>query len=254
MGWGPVAGAKLASRPPLGAGALAAGACAALLVGTAGCSVSESTYEPGWVTTEDAAALTPGDATSSPLGDAAIREGTAIRPLLPGAPGSVSASGSRGDARSPDAGDASAALSGGDGGSEADAECPAGTFQGGCYRVETTPVVWQEASDRCVAWGGQLVVLDTPGEEAFLEAALTAAGVTPELGGGTWLGLLEDPMGTLRWLGGAPVGEDANWGPAQPDDAPGPECVEKRNEPGGGWYDRRCDELLRFACERPLAL
>jgi len=41
------------------------------------------------------------------------------------------------------------------------------------------------------------------------------------------------------------------WAPNQPDDGPGVDCIEKRNDATQRWYDRRCTDGERYVCERP---
>ena len=44
----------------------------------------------------------------------------------------------------------------------------------------------------------------------------------------------------------------AGWAPGQPDDGAGTDCIEKRNDGAGRWYDRHCTDSLRYLCERSL--
>jgi hypothetical protein len=43
-----------------------------------------------------------------------------------------------------------------------------------------------------------------------------------------------------------------NWGSNQPDNGGGVDCIEKRNDGSFSWYDRRCTDSQRYACEREL--
>lgn len=126
--------------------------------------------------------------------------------------------------------------------------CPDGIANGPgttCYFVSTEALAWPAARTACQTWGGDLVIMDAPFEDAFV-ASLTDESV--------WIGgsdIAADNAFTWvdgRALPGAPIG---NWGPAQPDSFPGQDCIEKRQEQFERWYDRPCDAPFRFVCEKP---
>jgi lectin-like protein len=123
-------------------------------------------------------------------------------------------------------------------------DCPDGVIEAGsCYRAVAAPLAWMEARDSCVAWGGDLVSVDTPVEDAFVGGLL---------GVSIWLGASDIAADNVfAWANGRPLGF-ANWGASQPDAYPGPDCVEKREELDEPWYDQPCSSLNAYVCERPL--
>lgn len=150
------------------------------------------------------------------------------------------------DAGHPNFGDA-AASSGADADSSTPdpfAPCPSGLrFENSCYRASLVALSWSDARDDCLAGGGDLVSIDSVGEDAFVAALL---------GTSLWLGATDRALeGTFQWTDGRAV-TFANWGTNQPDSFPGQNCVEKRAEPGAPWYDQSCDNLDFYVCERPL--
>lgn len=124
------------------------------------------------------------------------------------------------------------------------APCPGGLrFGNSCYRPSLVALSWQDARDDCLAGGGDLVAIDSEGENAFV-AGLHATS--------SWLGANDLQLeGTFRWTDGRAL-SFVNWGVNQPDAFPGQNCVEKRAEPGSPWYDQSCANLNFYVCERPL--
>jgi lectin-like protein len=113
-----------------------------------------------------------------------------------------------------------------------------------CYRVVLTGAFWQDARDQCAAWGGALVKVETPAEDAFLDGLVPVS---------FWLGGSDTAFENLFvWTDGSPMAY-GNWGPNQPDRFPGPDCVEKRDPLTNRlWYDQPCNNALAFVCEKPL--
>jgi hypothetical protein len=113
-----------------------------------------------------------------------------------------------------------------------------------CYLLVTEGAFWQDARDACVAWGGALVQVETPEEDAFL------SGLTPL---SLWLGASDLAFDNVFvWTDGGPIFY-GNWGPQQPDRFPGPDCIEKRDSAGRQWFDQPCNNARAFVCERALA-
>jgi hypothetical protein len=105
------------------------------------------------------------------------------------------------------------------------------------------PRSWTGARDFCLASGRRLVQIDSALEDAFV-ASSSAANL--------WIGASDLKLdGDFVWSDGSPIAF-SNWGGAQPDDYPGPDCVEKRQEPGERWYDQPCGDVKLFLCEAPL--
>jgi hypothetical protein len=116
-----------------------------------------------------------------------------------------------------------------------------------CYFVSTEAVAWPEARTACVAWGGDLAVMDAPFEDAFVSTLTTES---------VWIGASDIAFdNAFTWVSGPPVanGFGSNWGPAQPDRFPGQDCIEKRQEQlNERWYDQPCVSPFRFVCEKPV--
>jgi hypothetical protein len=128
--------------------------------------------------------------------------------------------------------------------------CPDGIANGagtGCYFVSTEALAWTAARTACQTWGGDLVIMDTLAEDAFV-ATLTAESV--------WIGGSDiTAENAFIWVDGRPLPDVplGNWGAAQPDSFPGQDCVEKREEPQEPWYDQLCATPFAFVCEKPAA-
>ena len=140
-----------------------------------------------------------------------------------------------GGAEIADAGRPSASLS-------CDGAGELGGADGHCYLLGAEAASWTSASTTCAAWGGTLVQVDTPEEEALVTQNTTAD---------TWIGLNDrDTEGSMSWDGsGEPIAY-AHWATEQPDDFDGSEdCVELLVD-GRGYNDRPCTDLRVYVCER----
>jgi hypothetical protein len=110
-----------------------------------------------------------------------------------------------------------------------------------CYLVSTAAAAWQTARERCSAWDGALIKVETAAEDTFLASLL---------GVSAWLGASDTELeNVFVWTDGTPV-DFGNWGPAQPDRFPGPDCVEKRDTEGRFWFDQPCENQRAFVCEK----
>lgn len=110
-----------------------------------------------------------------------------------------------------------------------------------CYRATDAVAGWFGARAACQAWGGDLVVIDSEAEDAF---------ITERLDVEVWIGAHDrDFEGVFVWADGSPV-LYTNWDVAQPDNFQGQEnCAEKRVT--GFWNDRPCGgEPQEYLCER----
>lgn len=111
-----------------------------------------------------------------------------------------------------------------------------------CYLFASASLSWEAARDACVAWGGRLVEIGSSDEDAFLGSRSSQS---------AWIGLNDRALeGTFVWEGGGGL-ELALWGPNEPNDVAGADCVEKR-VPNGLWYDQPCDRAKAYVCEKPL--
>jgi Lectin C-type domain len=140
--------------------------------------------------------------------------------------------------------------SGADAAVEAGSGEPAPTCNGGslgpdgdtCYFMALTALSWPDARQSCLDAGRSLVKLDSTAEDAFV-GGLSQANL--------WIGASDTLVdGSFVWSDNSPI-VFGNWGPAQPDAYPGPDCVEKRQEAGEPWYDQPCVDAKLYICEAP---
>jgi hypothetical protein len=103
-----------------------------------------------------------------------------------------------------------------------------------------SPRTWLEARDHCLSLGGDLVVIESEEENAFI----TAQDVVDP-----WIGLSDiGTEGSFVWVDGqAP--DYAPWNEGQPDDSGGDEDCGHLYSDFGTWNDNNCASLLQFVCE-----
>lgn len=112
-----------------------------------------------------------------------------------------------------------------------------------CYFVASSPRSWHDARQLCQFAGRTLVKIESAEEDGFV-ASLSAASL--------WIGASDTAVdGHFVWSDGSPI-LFSNWGGSQPDAFPGPDCVEKRQEPGEAWYDQPCGNPRLYVCEQPV--
>jgi hypothetical protein len=115
--------------------------------------------------------------------------------------------------------------------------------QSSCYRVATLRATWQAARAECGAWGGALAKVESPEEDQLL-----AQFVSEDM----WLGASDTLFDNVFvWTDGSPI-VFGNWGPAQPDRFPGPDCIQKRSSEGRQWFDQPCDNQWLYVCEKAI--
>jgi hypothetical protein len=130
--------------------------------------------------------------------------------------------------------------------------CTSLSFGGSCYELFNSPAAWDAAEQQCVTWGGHLASIGSSEENAFLDGWPAQLGLGVADGSGIWVGGTDAQRdGEFLWVDGSPF-SFAGWAAGQPDDGVGADCIEKRNDGAGQWYDRRCSDPLRYVCERPL--
>ena len=103
-----------------------------------------------------------------------------------------------------------------------------------------------DAQGRCTDAGMALVVISSGGENALLQAEITARG-----GGGWYIGLGDGDLGDegdFEWVDGTTPGY-TNWDDDQPDNYWGEDCVEILAS--GRWNDIACWNDRSFICEAP---
>ena len=130
--------------------------------------------------------------------------------------------------------------------------CTSLSFEGSCYELFDSFVPWDAAEQQCVAWGGHLASIGSADENSFVNGWTAELGLTNGDGQGIWVGGTDAQQdGVFRWVDGSTFSL-AGWAPGQPDDGAGTDCIEKRNDGAGRWYDRHCTDSLRYLCERSL--
>jgi hypothetical protein len=130
--------------------------------------------------------------------------------------------------------------------------CPGSEFADSCYEIFGELAAWDVAEQRCGAWGGHLASVQSLEEDAFLDDWPAQLGIPFADGSGVWLGGTDAALdGDFRWLDDSAL-SFLGWAPNQPDNGAGIDCIEKRNDGIGLWYDRRCTDPRPFVCERPL--
>ena len=88
-----------------------------------------------------------------------------------------------------------------------------GNYNGNKYYQSDAYTTWPEARANAEALGGQLVVIDDAGENAFVEAATAGTFI--------WIGLTDETSeGTFTWVNGNSL-TYANWYPGEPDNGGG---------------------------------
>ncbi|HKO94368.1 MAG TPA: lectin-like protein [Polyangiaceae bacterium] len=129
--------------------------------------------------------------------------------------------------------------------------CPGLVFESSCYEFFAEQLSWDVAEERCVAWGGHLASVESLEEDAFLGAWPALIGIAFSDGSGLWLGGTDARTdGDFRWSDGRALSYEG-WASDQPNNGPGVDCIEKRNDVTQRWYDRRCTDGERYVCERP---
>jgi hypothetical protein len=114
---------------------------------------------------------------------------------------------------------------------------------GSCYMVGDNVFAWLDARSFCQAWGGDLVQIDSPQENAAL---------VERIQGSVWIGANDlDEEGMFRWAQGNLLDFEA-WNPGQPNNLDGDEDCADLNAFSGRWSDVPCsgDESRRALCER----
>jgi hypothetical protein len=118
-----------------------------------------------------------------------------------------------------------------------------------CYAECPDLVSWAAAQQRCMAWGGDLAVLDTPAEDTAVTTAMT--------NGGHWIGMVQMQTATAPaagwvWITGTSV-NNARWYSGEPMD--GADQTENHQEDCAyatavGWGDFSCTVAALTLCER----
>ncbi|KAK0153751.1 C-type lectin domain family 4 member E [Merluccius polli] len=138
------------------------------------------------------------------------------------------------------------------------------------YFISTAKKNWTASRDDCLERDADLVVINSR-EEQVTECVCVCVCVLSQLcchdnryhyylkqefvGGlvaDYWIGLSDrDTEGTWKWVDGTNM-TSSFWGPGQPDDYGGEDCVVTRGGvgPERSWFDAPCGERLRWICEK----
>ncbi|XP_005459154.2 C-type lectin domain family 4 member E [Oreochromis niloticus] len=143
-------------------------------------------------------------------------------------------------------------------------KCEEGWEQHGekCYYFSVNKSSWNESRDECRAKEGDLVKIDSRGEQSFLERRLRAVMTKPE--DKFWIGLTDSAVEkTWVWVDGSPLNESLKfWSGNEPDnwkgrngEHPEGEDCARMGEQGGAddlkcWFDAFCSDPYKSICEK----
>jgi hypothetical protein len=131
--------------------------------------------------------------------------------------------------------------------------CPGLTFGASCYEFVAQAVTWDIAEAACAQRNANLASVETLAEDTFLDVWPQTLGIPANNGAGIWLGATDALADNdFRWPDNTPLTFN-RWGTNQPDNGgAAPDCVEKRNDGTGQWFDQRCTDVKVFVCEKEL--
>jgi C-type mannose receptor len=120
---------------------------------------------------------------------------------------------------------------------------------GTCYlRIKSPTASWENARQACIAWGGDLISIDSEEEQTFIGANLMDAN-------DAWIGLNElAAAGTWVWSNGS-TADYRNWDAGEPNST-SENCAAiyaRWAKPGtkvGFWFDGTCSNTKPYICER----
>ncbi|XP_060711213.1 CD209 antigen-like protein C [Hemiscyllium ocellatum] len=119
-------------------------------------------------------------------------------------------------------------------------------FQQNCYYFSSESKNWTEAQRSCAMLDANLVVINKPEEQAFVEKWLA--------NNGYWIGLRETVSeGDWRWVDGTDYTSSVKfWGSGQPNEknhqGVDEDCVVTHET--AGWHDWPCNSLHYSICEK----
>ncbi|XP_030614161.1 CD209 antigen-like protein E [Archocentrus centrarchus] len=125
--------------------------------------------------------------------------------------------------------------------------CPTGwtKFSSSCYLLSAGSGSWDAGRKDCRDKGADLVVIDSPEEQAFLSTIIQT---------NTWIGLNEkEQEGQWKWVDGTPL-ILSYWATNEPNNAGTPhhdeDCVHIRDEDRMTWNDISCASSFKWICEK----
>merc|ERR1711915_40873 len=125
--------------------------------------------------------------------------------------------------------------------------CPVGwtPLGGSCYMVAPRLSDWHVAQTFCQDQGGYLAEITSMSEFSLLEQYLLNYEIT------YWIGLNDkDEEGTWKWSESGVEATWTNWGPGEPNDSYGEDCVNMNKAMAHTWNDAPCEwEGAHGLCE-----
>ncbi|CAG04688.1 unnamed protein product [Tetraodon nigroviridis] len=119
-------------------------------------------------------------------------------------------------------------------------------FDLGCYFFSKLTKNWNQSREFCISKGGDLAVLNSKEEQAFVNGWLKTSQ-------NAWIGLFDiETEGTWKWVDGTVV-TTTYWQPGQPNSYGGnQDCGEILQDSGGvgQWNDDACTADQTWVCEK----
>lgn len=117
-----------------------------------------------------------------------------------------------------------------------------------CFKVNNTPLTWNDAIYGCALDNGTLASLQSKEEVDLVVSLIKASGISE-----AWIGLHDSSNeGKYVWLDGSPI-PFSEWLQGEPNGARSENCiVQSKGNFMSGWADRPCAEMKAFTCEAPL--
>ncbi|XP_076467041.1 low affinity immunoglobulin epsilon Fc receptor-like [Babylonia areolata] len=130
-------------------------------------------------------------------------------------------------------------------------ECPTGWTAHGrsCYVFLPDRLTWLDAKVLCQSVHGDIVEIETPGENSFVKTLLNDHNAA-----NAWIGLQDFVVeGDFVWTSAGLSAEYTNWGPNEPDNYnTGQDCGVIAGS-SGQWDDLECTGGLPVVCEMEAA-
>ncbi|XP_051018059.1 CD209 antigen-like protein D [Acomys russatus] len=116
-------------------------------------------------------------------------------------------------------------------------------FHENCYFFSKSQRNWHNSLTTCQELGAQLVIIETNGEQTFLQQTSKARGPT-------WMGL-SDVHSEATWhrVDGSPLSPSFTqyWNKGEPNNVGDEDCAEFS---GDGWNDFNCDAVIFWICKK----
>ncbi|KAI9548647.1 hypothetical protein NQZ68_007515 [Dissostichus eleginoides] len=118
-------------------------------------------------------------------------------------------------------------------------------FNGRCYKYISTRLTWADAELHCVSQGGNLVSLNSQGEENFVKTLIKNFDPAE---GYTWIGLSDvHKEGRWMWSDGSAV-NFVSWTSGEPNNRRNEDCVNINSGSDHKWNDKTCSDTIPSVC------